>query len=145
MKTPLISIIFIFVISCQSNSQSISADSIKQGWTYFFDEKFEKSKIYFEKLHRADSNNIEIIEGLFYSTSLSENEPKLDILSKLQGDSEENFYKYGMTATVLLKYFSTPKTERKEPFDFSIEEFKAYHTDGYLKACLLYTSDAADD
>jgi hypothetical protein len=134
MKAPLISIIFIFVFSCQSNSQSIYADNIKQGWTYFFDEEFEKSKIHFEKLHQADSNNIEINEGLFYSTSLSENELKLDILSKLQGDSEENFYKYGMTATVLLKYYSTPKTERKEPFDFSIEEFKAYHTDGYLKA-----------
>ncbi|MDN3667976.1 hypothetical protein QWY93_01290 [Echinicola jeungdonensis] len=39
-----------------------------------------------------------------------------------------------MTATVLLEYYSTPKTERKEPFDFSLEEFKAYHTDGYLKA-----------
>ncbi len=39
-----------------------------------------------------------------------------------------------MTAIVLIKYYSTPKTERKEPLDFSIEEFEAYHTDGYLKA-----------
>jgi hypothetical protein len=134
MKVLLISIFSIFVFSCQSNSQSLSTDNIKYGWKYFFDEEFEKSKIHFERLHQLDSNNIEINEGLFYSTSLFEKEVKLDLLSKLLGDSEEGFYKYGMTATVLLRYYSTPQTERKKPFDFSIEEFEAYHTDGYLKA-----------
>ncbi len=134
MKRSLISIVLIFVFSCQSNFQSISADNIKKGWEYFFDEEFEKSKIYFEQLHQLDSNNIEINEGLFYSTSINDNEPKLDVLTNLLGDSEEEYYKYGMIATVLIKYYATPRTERKEPFDFSIEEFKAYHTDGYLKA-----------
>ncbi|PTX62966.1 hypothetical protein C8N46_102367 [Kordia periserrulae] len=134
MKAPLISILFFLVFGCQSNSQSISADNIKEGWKYFFDEEFEKSKIHFEKLHRADSNNIEVNEGLFYSTSLLDEKLKLDVLTKLLGDSEENFYKYGMTATVLLEYYSTPETDRKEPFDFSVEEFEAYHTDRYLKA-----------
>ncbi|GAB3334313.1 hypothetical protein GCM10027429_15450 [Marivirga atlantica] len=134
MKSLLISILFIFTFSCQSNSQSLSKENVKDGWKYFFAEEFEKSKIHFEELHQLDSNNIEINEGLFYSTSLSENELKLDLLNKILGDSEENFYKYGMTATVLLKYYSTHKAERKEPFDFSIKEFEAYHTDGYLKA-----------
>lgn len=134
MKAPLISIFFLFVFSCQSNSQPLSTDNIKAGWKYFFNEEFEKSKIHFEKLHQLDSSNIEINEGIFYSTTLSEKELRLDVLSKLLGDSEESFYRYGMTATVLLKYYSTPKTDRKEPFDFSVEEFEAYHTDGYLKA-----------
>lgn len=134
MKAFLTSILFIFIISCQPSPQPLSADSIKMGWKYFFDEEFEKSKTHFEKLYQLDSSKIEINEGLFYSTSIVENGLKPNLLTKLLGYSEENFYKYGTTANVLIKYYSTSKTERKEAFDFSIEEFKAYHTDGYLKA-----------
>jgi len=132
MKAYLISILLVFSLSYQSNSQSLSSENIKKGWKLFFDEDFEKSKIHFERLHQLDSNNVEINEGLFYSTSLFQNEYKLDILIKLLGGTEENFYKHGMTATMLLKFYSTPKAERKKLIDFDIEEFKAYHTDGYL-------------
>ncbi len=132
MKAYLISILLFFFLSCPSNSQSLSSENIKKGWKLFFDEDFEKSKIHFERLHQLDSNNIEINEGLFYSTSLFQNEYKFDILTKLLGNTEENFYKYGMIAAMLLEFYSTPKTERKKLIDFGIEEFKAYHTDGYL-------------
>ncbi|GAA0893935.1 hypothetical protein GCM10009122_36150 [Fulvivirga kasyanovii] len=108
-------------------------ENIEKGWEYFFNEEFKKSADKFEQAYVLDTTNLKSIIGLFYSKSLSRNEIDLKLLKIIPGESEHNFYQYGMSAATLIKYYSTPKREREAPFDFSIDQFKAYHTDGYVK------------
>jgi len=109
-------------------------DNIRQGWEYFFNEEFEKSNIHFQGLYESDSTNLQVMEGLFYSKSILKKEPDFEVISIMPGDSEENFYKYGFSAVILVEYFSSPISERQEPIDFSVDEFEAYHMNGHFKS-----------
>ncbi len=127
-------IFFIYLLSiCSLRAQNSLDKDIKKGWEFFFNEEFKKSSDKFEQIYTIDTTNVKSIIGLFYSKSLSQNEVNFKLLKTIPGDSESNFYEYGMSAIILIEYYSTPKKEREEPFDFSINQFKAYHTDGYVK------------
>ena len=131
-------IFFIFLItvtSLCSFSQNVDRTNIISGWKSFFNEQFDESYSQFKRLYKKNTNDIDVIEGLFFSKTLKDGEVDLGFLEEILPESQKHkHYEFGMVSSSLLSYYETPIKERSDNYSFNFNEIKALYTDGYCKS-----------